>query len=359
MPKTASSPAKTRTTDTLRLGYVPLVDAAPLIVAARKGIFEAHGLEVVLSREAGWATIRDKIIYGELEAAHAIAGLAFAITFGLGAIRQHCVSGFLLNANGDAITFSKELCDAGVTDAPALANYVRKYRRDRPVTLATVHAFSSHHFLMRSWLRPAGLVPGRDVQLVVIPPALVVRNLELGHIDGFCVGEPWNTVAQVQGVGRIVSTSPQIAPLHPEKALIVRKTFADLNHERHLTLIRAMNAACDWCDNPAHQGELIELLSRPEYLNTPASILSESLTGVHREAEGQDLHVFHRFGVNRPTSDKANWLLSEMRLAGLLDEVDLRKLPKSKEIFREDLYWEALGAQSGEPTNHHLLTESR
>ena len=159
-------PKRYRPRRSVQLGFVPLIDCAPLVVAKERGLFAAEGVDVDLVRQPGWASVRDKLVTGELDGSHAIAGLAFAINYGLGCARRDCVTALLLNTNGDAITISTELWDAGVRDAASLAAHVRSHARDTPLTFGVVHPYSSHNFLFQMWLRSAGIEPGRDVRIV-------------------------------------------------------------------------------------------------------------------------------------------------------------------------------------------------
>src|SRR6058998_2284711 len=168
---------KTKSATGLRIGFVPLTDCAPLIMARELGLFAKYGLRVALKRELGWATIRDKIIYGELEAAHSLAGMPIAATLGLGSIRCDCLTALVLNLHGNAITLSNELWRAGVRDGASLKAELTRLRHKRTLTLGVVSHFSSHHFLLRQWLMSAGILPDRDVRVVVVPPPQMVTNL--------------------------------------------------------------------------------------------------------------------------------------------------------------------------------------
>ena len=179
----------------LRIGFVPLNDSAPLIIAKEVGLFSKYGLSVELSRELGWATIRDKIIFGELDAAHALAAMPVATTFGIGSIACETLTGLVLNLNGNAITLSNEMWNRGVRDLKALRHEVFQTRGSRTYTFGVVSPFSSHNFLLRQWLVSGGINPDRDVRIVIVPPPQMYINLKAGHLDGYCVGEPWNSVA--------------------------------------------------------------------------------------------------------------------------------------------------------------------
>lgn len=323
----------------MKIGFVPLIDCAPLAVAREFGFFAKHGVDVELCREAGWATIRDKIVYGELDAAHAVAGLVIAINSGLGTIRQSCVTGFLFNSHGDAITLSRELLEAGVTSGDKLADYLRG--NGRVLTFGVVHPFSSHNFLMRDWFRRSGIMVGRDVRIVVVPPPLMTEMMEAGHVDGFCVGEPYNTVAMKNGSGGVVARSDELSQMHPEKALVVRESFVERERDTYLRLIAALQEACDFCDQPVNYENLACLLSRREYLHLKKRVILESFNG--SLGAGGDFHLFSRYGVNRPSVEKANWLLTQIRLCGLMSAREIGSASvKPSEMFRTDHYDEAM-----------------
>ncbi len=330
----------------LRIGFVPLVDCAPIALAQELGLFKKRGLNVDLRREPGWASIRDKMAYGELEAAHAPVGLCFALSWGLGVLRKPCVTGYLINSNGDAITVSKELSEAGVSNAESLASEIKTKQRDRPLCFGVPHLFSTHHFLLLQWLRPFGIVPGPDIQIMVLPPSLMASCLASGNIDGYCVGEPFNSLAVEEGAGVILAESANLSPMHPEKALIVSESFERDNHEIHLLMIQAIKEAAILCETVDGRKRAAKILSSPEYLGITSNLIESSLFCAKGKSKveftNENFHVFHHPDVNCPDSEKANWTINQMRLAGLLDEIDGRKLPRPGAIFRKDIYEEAI-----------------
>lgn len=297
------------------------------------GFFQEQGLSVELVREPGWASVRDKMAYGELNAAHALAGLCFAISWGLGVLPKPCLTGFLLNAHGDAITVSTRLAAAGVDDAASLARWIRTTSPARCPAFAIPHPFSSHHFLLRQWLKPVGLLPERDYELVVLPPSQMTDCLDSGYIDGFCVGEPFNTQAVDRGLGMILIASADLVPMHPEKALLVCGEFAETRPDEHRALILALAQACSLCDSANGRKTAAKLLSRRAYLGMDEELLRASLDSKHPE-----FHLFHGTAVNRPSVEKANWLVTQMRLAGMLETIEAQPVPSITEIFRADLY---------------------
>ncbi|HQZ26650.1 MAG TPA: ABC transporter substrate-binding protein [Verrucomicrobiales bacterium] len=335
-----------KTDSPIRIGFVPLVDVAPIAYAKETGIFARNGLRVELIREPGWATIRDKMAYGELDVVHAPVGLAFALNWGIGVLRQPCLTGYLLNSNGDAITVSRQLYDSGITDVVAFSSLMKSLRRERPFTFAVPHQFSTHHFLLLHWLRPYGIQKGRDVHIVVLPPSLMPDCLASGDIDGYCVGEPFNTLSVRRGCGAILAESAEILPLHPEKALIVSESFQDLDPERHLLLIRSIAEAAVQCETSSGREEVAEILAEGHYLGMDPSLIRSSLFTGRSDDENvltsASFHVFSHPEVNSPDSAKANWIVAQMRQAGLLERVNLRQGPPINHIFREDIYLNSL-----------------
>ncbi|HVZ64453.1 MAG TPA: CmpA/NrtA family ABC transporter substrate-binding protein [Lacunisphaera sp.] len=330
----------------LRLGFIALTDAAPLVAAQELGLFAHHGLKVRLSREVGWATIRDKIIFGELDAAHALAPLLWAIRLGLDCAPAEVCTGFVLNVHGNAITLSRRLHDAGVADADTLRDEALRRRGEAKLTFGVVFPFSMHHLLLRQWLRAARLDPDRDVRIAIVPPAQTFRNLAAGTLDGYCVGEPWNTLAVQRGEGWCPAWSAALSPGHVEKVLLVRTEFAERRAAEHDRLVAALAQAAAWCDEPQHRGPLADMLSAPDYLNQPVGVIAPSLTGRFDVGSGRleslpDFHVFHRGGINRPAPARAAALQAELVAQGL---VPARRAAAAlpRQLFREDLHDRAL-----------------
>ena len=185
------------------------------------GIFERYGLNVVLSRELGWASVRDKMFYGDLDAAQSIAGIAFALGMGFSELRCEVAVPLILNLHGNAITLSTDLSPAEIGKGEGLQDYLTSsWKKDRPFTLAATHRFSSHHILLYQWLRRHGISCPADVEIIFLPPPLMPRHLKAGHIDGYCVGEPWNSESILAGTGWCPATSSDLSHGHPEKVLL-------------------------------------------------------------------------------------------------------------------------------------------
>jgi ABC-type nitrate/sulfonate/bicarbonate transport system substrate-binding protein len=318
-------------------------------MAHELGLFAARGLRVELSREVGWATIRDKVVLRELEAAHAPAPMVLTISLGVGSFKVSCLTGLVLNLQGNAITLSTRLWEAGVRDDSSLAQFVRSRPKMAPLAFGIAFSCSSHNFLLQQWLRAAGLEPSRDVNIVVVPPAQMAANLRAGHLDGYCVGEPWNSLAIVQRAGWVVALSSRIAPRHPEKVLLVRSDFASARAYEHEQLIAALHEACDYCQRHDNRERVAQILAQPSYLNTNVEAVRRSLLGAvgvraNQFTAMEDLHIFAGPDVNEPGLDKAMWARASLRQTGVLPRsigVDQSDLAAA---FRSDIFHSATQA---------------
>lgn len=323
----------------IRLGYVALTDCAPLAVAQETGVFERHGLNVRLSRELGWASVRDRIYQGELDAAQAICGIAFAFGFGVAGPPRSVAVPLVLNLHGNAITLCNEI-DPAMLNRGALKHHLRgHWEKERPLTLAVTHSYSSDHILLTHWLRMHEIAAPEDVEIVFLPPPLMPSRLQAGHIDGYCAGEPWNSESVLSGAGWCPVTSAELSSGHPEKALLVSDRFIEEHREETIRLVAALVESCEKCQSPSFRSELVEILSLPHYTGASRDVLANSLGGEfnagNRRVVSDSFHIFHGHGVNNPSVDKASWVLSGLHSAGVLPETP--GIPLSR-IYREDLF---------------------
>ncbi|MDX2187731.1 MAG: CmpA/NrtA family ABC transporter substrate-binding protein [Opitutaceae bacterium] len=328
----------------LRLGYLALTDAAPIAVASELGLFGQFGLEVELSREVGWATIREKIIYGELEAAHAPAPMLWSTRMGIDSAACKVLTALVFNLHGSALTLSSRLWKSGVRTDLEIRDEARRRSGERKLTFGVVFGHSSHSVLLRAWLTRIGLNPDRDVRIVVVPPAQMVRNLAAGTIDGFCSGEPYSTLAVQNGHGWIHAWASALLPEWPEKVLMVTERFAFENQARHLALVAALAEACRWCDKAENRAELVSILSRQEWVAQSPDTLLPALEGVIACGNGRievvpDFLSFHRHNANVPTQARAQLIQKALSDARLIGQAE-KDLPHR--IFREDIYRQAL-----------------
>lgn len=324
----------------LKLGFVPLSDCAPIAVAKEMGIFERHGLNVELSRELGWASVRDKIYYGDLDAAQSIAGIAFALGLGFTELRCDVAVPLILNLHGNAVTLSTELKPSEIGHGEGLKKHLRNsWKKDRPFTLAATHRFSSHHILLHSWLRRYGLSAPEDAEIIFLPPPLMPRQLKAGHIDGYCVGEPWNSEAIIGGTGWCPVTSAELSHGHPEKVLLISGKCLRERSEESTALTSALLDSCRMCQDPDFHEDLITILAMKEYTGATKEVLRNSLSSYFNTGQetvnGSAFHIFHGESVNRPTVEKASWVLAGLRNIGALPEITAGSLSR---IYREDIF---------------------
>ncbi len=344
----------------LTLGFAQLTDCAPLAVAKERGAFAAHGLDVTLKRFVSWAAMRDALGTGAIDGAHMLSPMVVASAAGIGPFPGEFTTAFTLNLNGNAITVSTSLFEAMAKMAPetisrrplsayALKRVIDQRKEDGKAALTFAHVYphSMHALELRYWLAAAGIDPMRDLNLVVVPPSLMVDALAAGQIDGYCVGEPWNNAAVVAGIGRTLITSGEIWSNGPEKVLGVRQDWAEQNKEWHLKLIAALSETCAWLDDMDNRLTAAQIISTPDYVNAPFDEVVGSLTGKNRQTGGElrmdmpDFNVFHRYAANFPWRSHAKWILSQMiRWGEAPDDVDASAIAKL--AFRPDIYCEAV-----------------
>ncbi|MDP1873190.1 CmpA/NrtA family ABC transporter substrate-binding protein [Phenylobacterium sp.] len=316
----------------LQLGFIPLVDAAPLIVAQEKGYFAAEGLSVSLSREGSWATVRDKVAAGALDGAHMLAPMVLASSLGIGSETKAMIAPIALNQGGAAVTLSTRLAGEGEAGA-RLTHLVRRRQEEgaSPLTLAAVYPFSLHNYLLRHWLAGLGLNPDVDVRLTVVPPPRTADLLGEGVIEGFCAGAPWNAVAEAAGVGQTVVRVSEVWPEAPDKVLGVTEFWAAANPAILQSLIRALAGAGVWAADPRNQRELVALLARQEFLDAGPEAITAGLAEI----------AFAGAGVNLPRPEQAVWLLEQMARWGQIGEVAIDRV--AERTWRPDLYLAAQG----------------
>lgn len=351
---------------TIRIGYVPLIDAAVPIVAAELGFAAREGLRLELEREASWAALRDKLGFGRLDAAHMLAGMPLAAALGIMGARTPLVVPMALGLGGNAIVVSVPLYQRMLEADPEAmrgprGRSARALRRvieaDRaagrpPPALACVSPVSSHYYELCYWLADAGIDPRNDVDLGIVAPPRMVEHLRSGWIDGYCVGEPWALRAVQRGIGAVVATKADIWPAAPEKVLGLRAELA-ADEPRLLALLRALIAAARWADASENRAELATLLAADRYLGTSPQLLQEMLEGRSALRPGgppealPHRHVFFAWQATFPWRSQALWLLTQMQRWGQVPlDTDLQGLVR--EVWRPDLYRRA-AAELGLP----------
>jgi NitT/TauT family transport system ATP-binding protein len=349
------------TDKSLRIGFIPLVDASALIVAVDKGFTAAEGLDVTLVREVSWSNVRDKLNIGLFDAAHLLAPVAIASSLGLAQVKVPIVAPFTLGVNGNAITVSPALHAAIMKEiegnpvdpmatAKALARVVtarRKAGKD-PLTFGMTFPFSTHNYQLRFWMAAGGIDPDEDVRLVVLPPPYMVDSLANGHVDAFCVGAPWNSVAVDFGVGHILHFVSDILARAAEKVLAVREHWSRENPLILAKLIRAHGRAADFIEDPAHREEVSQILAKPERIGVDAEVIHRTLVGRLKVSPDGALRESSRYllvgreGAARPDPVQAAWLYAQMVRWGQA-AYSSEGLKIARAVFRPDLYDAALG----------------
>lgn len=264
----------------VRVGFIRLLDAAPLIIGGELGIFRKAGVHVELRRQLGWAALEHKLVINELDAAQTLGPLPLAVNASVAEARGSLMAPIAMSFRGNAITLSANLRKRGVESSEDFSREVRSRRMARKYTLGYVAPYSSHHFFLRTWLRETGINPDKDVSLVVVPPGQVLRTLRAGVLDGFCVGEPWNSMASAEGIGWCPVWSHELAPDHVEKVVAFPSDWLRANLDIARAFGDALVHACDFCSSNANLPEIASILSRRGYLDTPASRLEAAFNGL-------------------------------------------------------------------------------
>ncbi|MDK1385899.1 Nitrate transport protein NrtA [Ensifer psoraleae] len=362
--------------DELKLGFIKLTDMAPLAIAYEKGFFEEEGLFVTLEPQANWKVLLDRVITGELDGAHMLAGQPLAATIGFGT-KAHIVTPFSMDLNGNGITVSNDvwammkenipLGDDGKPVHPikadALKPVVEAFKAEgKPFNLGMVFPVSTHNYELRYWLAAGGIHPGfyspenvagqirADALLSVTPPPQMPSTLEAGTIVGYSVGEPWNQAAVFKGIGVPVVTDYEIWKNNPEKVFGLTKDFTEKYPNTTLALTKALIRAAKWLDenNNANRAEAVEILSRSEYVGADAAVIANSMTGTFEYERGDkrdvpDFNVFFRHNATYPFYSDAIWYLTQMRRWGQIAEHkdDAWYAETAKSVYLPDIYMKA------------------
>ncbi|MEG3858320.1 ABC transporter ATP-binding/substrate-binding protein [Microcoleus sp. herbarium12] len=309
----------------LDIGFIPLTDCAPLVVAKEKGFFKAHGLEeVTLVREPSWKEIAKGIAEGRLDAAQMVAGMPIAMLLGLdGAAPVPVNSALTLSRNGNSIIFGKHLYDQGIRTLKDFKASIAK-TPDQVHTLGMVHSASMHNLLFRYWLAAGGIDPDLDVALTMLPPPQMVSNLKAGNIDGYCAGDPWNSKAVNDGTGFAIARSLDILPGHIEKVLGVSEDWAQKYPKTHVALVKALLEACEYCDDRRNREEILQLICQEQYIGADPKDIRPGFLDPYNsgtEAQPEMLYNFNQFYVDKtncPDRLEMVWVMAQMARWGLI-----------------------------------------
>ena len=361
----------------LKFGFIKLTDMAPLAIAYEKFFFEDEGLYVTLEAQANWKVLLDRVIDGQLDGAHMLAGQPLGATIGFGT-QAHVITAFSMDLNGNGITVSNDIWEQmkphvpmqdGKPVHPIKADYLKpvvdSYRKQgKPFNMGMVFPVSTHNYELRYWLAAGGIHPGYyaphkgdisgqlkgDVLLSVTPPPQMPATMEAGTVYGYCVGEPWNQQAVFKGIGVPVITDYEIWKNNPEKVFGVSKAWADQYPNTHVRVVKALIRAAKWLDenNNANRPEAVKILARPAYVGADAEVIANSMTGTFEYEKGDkrpvpDFNVFFRYNATYPYYSDAVWYLTQMRRWGQIPEAkpDGWYMDVAKKVYRPDIYRQA------------------
>ena len=362
----------------LKFGFIKLTDMAPLAVAYEKGYFEDEGLYVTLEAQANWKVLLDRVIDGQLDGAHMLAGQPLAATIGFGT-KAHIITPLSMDLNGNGITVSNVVWEQMKPNVPKLDDgrpahpisaetlkpvVASNKAAGKPFKMGMVFPVSTHNYELRYWLAAGGLHPGyyaphkgdidgqldADVLLSVTPPPQMPATMEAGTIDGYCVGEPWNQQAVFKGIGVPVITDYEIWPNNPEKVFGMTAEFVETNPNTAVRVVKAMLRAAKWLDenDNANRPEAVEILARPNYVGADAEVIANSMTGTFEYEKGDkrevpDFNVFFRYNATYPYYSDAIWYLTQMRRWGQISEhkPDSWYSDMAKKVYRPDIYAQA------------------
>ncbi len=329
----------------VNIGFIPLTDCSSVVMASVMGFDKKYGIKINPTKEASWAGVRDKLVNGELHAAHVLYGLIYGVHLGIGGPKKDMANLMTLNNNGQAITLSNELRDKGATDGASLAKLIA--RKDKEYTFAQTFPTGTHAMWLYYWMGANGINPMTDVKTIVVPPPQMVANMRVGNMDGFCVGEPWNQRAIIDKIGFTATTTQDIWTDHPEKILGATAEFVQKYPNTARAMICAILEASMWIDaSAANRSKTAETVSAKAYINTDTDVIRSRMIGQYENGLGKSwseknyMKFYNDGAVNFPYLSDGMWFLTQHKRWGLLKgEVDY--LGVAKKINQIELYKQA------------------
>jgi nitrate/nitrite transport system substrate-binding protein len=328
----------------VKVGFIPLTDCAPIVVAAEMGFDKKYGIKILPSKEASWAAIRDKTVNGELHAAHVLYGLVYGVQMGIGGLQKDMAVLMTLNHNGQGITLANQLKDKGVKDGKSLKRLLENENRD--YTFAQTFPTGTHAMWLNYWLAANGIDPIKDIKTIVVPPPQMVANMRIGNMDGYCVGEPWNARAIYDKVGYTVATSQDIWADHPEKVLGTTAEFVAKNPNTARALMMAILEASKYIEATENRAKVAELISQKSYVNAPKDVIlgrfvGEYDNGIGKKWKDPNFMKFYEDGkVPFPYLSDGMWFLTQHKRWGMLKS-DPDYLAIAKKVNQIELYSQA------------------
>jgi nitrate/nitrite transport system substrate-binding protein len=332
----------------VRIGFIPLTDCASVVMASVLGFDKKYGIKIIPSKEASWAGVRDKLVNGELDMAHVLYGLIYGVHLGVAGPKKDMAVLMTLNRNGQAITLSKKLAEAGAVDGASLAKLMAKDRRD--YTFAQTFPTGTHAMWLYYWLAAHGVQPLKDAKVITVPPPQMVANMRVGNMDGYCVGEPWGHRAIIDGIGITATTTQDIWPDHPEKVLGTTAEFAKKYPNTARAVIMAVLEASRWIDTGLiNKNKMAETIADKAYVNTGVDAINQRILGRYQNGLGKTwddprhMKFFDDGAVNFPYLSDGMWFLTQHKRWGLIkDHPDY--LGTAKAINQTALYSQAASA---------------
>ena len=332
----------------VRIGFIPLTDCASVVMASVLGFDKKYGVKIVPTKEASWAGVRDKLVNGELDMAHVLYGLIYGVHLGTGGPKKDMAVLMSLNNNGQAISLSKALADKGAVDGPSLAKLMAAEKRE--FTFAGTFPTGTHAMWMHYWLAAAGIDPVKGAKLITVPPPQMVANMRVGNMDGFCVGEPWNHRAIMDGIGITANTTQDIWKDHPEKVLGTTGEFVKKHPNTTRAVMMAVLEASRWIDaGLQNKMKMAETVAQKAYVNTSVDAINQRILGRYQNGLGKTwddpnhMKFFNDGAVNFPYLTDGMWFLTQHKRWGLLKEHP-DYLAVARQVNQIDLYKQVAGA---------------
>jgi nitrate/nitrite transport system substrate-binding protein len=329
----------------VRIGFIPLTDCASVVMASVLKFDEKYGIKIIPTKEASWASVRDKLVNGDLDMAHVLYGLVYGVHLGLGGPKKDMAVLMTLNHNGQAITLSKKLADKGAVDAQSLAKLMAADKRE--YAFAQTFPTGTHAMWLNYWLASAGINPIKDAKVITVPPPQMVANMRVGNMDGYCVGEPWNHRAIIDGIGITAATTQDIWRDHPEKVLGCTGEFAKKYPNTARAVIMAVLEASRWIDaGLQNKSRMAETIAEKSWVNTSVDAINQRILGRYQNGLGKTwddanhMKFFNDGAVNFPYLSDGMWFLTQHKRWGLLkDHPDY--LAVAKQVNQIELYQQA------------------
>jgi nitrate/nitrite transport system substrate-binding protein len=307
----------------VKVGFIPLTDCASVVMASVLGFDKKYGIKIIPSKESSWASVRDKLVNGELDAAHVLYGLVYGVHEGIGGPKKDMAVLMNLNHNGQAITLSKKLSDKGAVDGPGLARLMQTDKRE--YTFAQTFPTGTHAMWLYYWLASVGINPMKDAKVITVPPPQMVANMRVGNMDGFCVGEPWNHRAIVDGIGVTVATTQDIWRDHPEKTLGTTAEWVRQHPNTARALVAAILDASKWIDaSLSNKNKMADTIADKSYVNTSADVINQRIMGRYQNGMGKTwddpnyMKFYDDGNVNFPYLSDGMWFMTQHKRWGLL-----------------------------------------